>query len=133
MARYLSVFSFKQKEPAHLFIHYNRRLQVPSDGLDVGTVSIPVCPRVCVTSRVAAWCMAGSPPYARGLPVLDGHLSMSLGGWRRPRPQVFAPFLGRQPHAGLLGAGSRGMVVPLAMIVWPFRWMYSIPYGRFRS
>ena len=108
MARYLSVFSFKQKEAAHLFIHYTRGLQVPSDGLDVGTGSIPVCPRVCVASRVPAWCMAGSPPYARGLPVLDGHLSMSLGGRRRPRPQAFAPFPGRQPHAGLLGVGGWG-------------------------
>ena len=92
MARYLSVFSFKQKEPAHLFIHYNRRLQVPSDGLDVGTGSIPVCPRVCVASRVAAWCMAGSPSYARGLHVLNGHLSMSLGGRRRPRLQALVHF-----------------------------------------
>lgn len=205
MARYLSVFSFKQKEPAHLFIHYNRRLQVPSDGLDVGTGSIPVCPRVCVASRVPAWCMAGSPPYARGLPVLvcgqgcgpspyvrglrpamalrrhnvrfipvsrglhGEHLRGNLRPWSIPvgsnfssarmkdegrafvGPPLVVPFLkawgptaakaprllplswavSHMPVCWAREAG--GMVASAAMMVWSFRRMYSIPYGRFRS
>ena len=168
MARYLSVFSFKQKEPAHLFIHYTRRLQVPSDGLDVGTGSIPVCPRVCVASRVAAWCMAGSPPYARGLH--GEHLRGNLRPWSIPvgsdfpsvrikdegrayygPPLVVAFLKARGPtsptkapmllplswavsHMPVCWAREAGgMVASAAMLVWSFRRMYSIPYGRFRS